>query len=82
MSFARPVLFQNILDLLPDEPDGNLFRSDGREILTDDQNAHGVLTTLFDECGIGVCTGLYEREEDERDSCVNDHTGMFYITNE
>ena len=75
-------VFQHLLDLLPDDPYGNLFWTDGREILTEDYNAHGALVTFFDECGLGICTGFYDPKEDEKDDCVNDHTGMFYITNE
>ena len=65
---VHPVL-QLFYKSLPNNPEGSLFWTDGKNIISEDQNANEVLSTFLDECGISTKTGIYERD-------------YFYITNE
>jgi len=55
---------------------------DGEEILSPSENVITVVADLIDRIANNAvsCTGFYDPKEDERDNCVDDHTGMYYVT--
>lgn len=76
-------LWHDLCALLPDEPiDGLVYWSDGTEIQADSQDAADRLADVFDDlygCNT-VVTGWYDAEQDERDGCVDKHTGWYYCS--
>ena len=56
---------------------------DGKDILCRTEEIADALMAWMEEHGIGLpCSGYYDPEEDEREDCLDDHTGWWYVTME
>lgn len=53
--------------------------SDGSEILVNNENAAEYIADFLEALGYEAHTGYYDPKQDERDGCVDEHTGYYYI---
>lgn len=63
-------------------PEDRKIWCDGEEILSKDENVISAIADLIDMIANTAisCTGYYDPAEDERDGCVDEHTGYYYVT--
>ena len=58
------------------------FWADGEEILCKTEEQAEAVADFLEDLGFECLnTGYYDPAEDERDGCVDDHTGYWYINN-
>lgn len=58
------------------------YWTDGEEILCKTETEADVVADFLEDLGFDCLnTGYYNPEEDERDDCVDEHTGYWYINN-
>lgn len=71
---------QSLTDNYADNTHG--FWSDGTDILCKtEEEARGVANFLEDMGFTSISTGYYDPDEDERNGCVDEKTGCWFISN-
>lgn len=73
-------LWNALSESLPKQPSEVPFWHDGERVLCKNEEQLNLLTDMFDYyAGEGIIvTGYYPPKEDERDGCVDSHTGYYY----
>ena len=83
-------LWDLMVSNLPDSPEPAIVGEvevvpdmwyDGENILCRTEEIADALMDWMESHGIGLpCSGYYDPEEDEREDCVDDHTGWWYVS--
>lgn len=75
------VSWNELIKDMPKNPfDGKLYWTNGEEILTEDKVAADCIADFLEDANFDVVTGFYDPKEDKKDNCIDDCTGMFYVT--
>lgn len=82
---AEQNLFQLLADECPSAPRSNgepvdMWYEGADEILCRTEDIADALADWLDEHGYCSTTGYYDPEEDEREGCVGQQTGWYYVT--
>lgn len=53
--------------------------TDGDAVYADTEEKANSVADVIDSLGFTAVTGLYQKDEDERDGCVDERTGWWYV---